>query len=181
VSRGSRAQLTRTTLRPDAASALDENVQAIKRWERGILLARSKAEQVSDWIACTAGSRPVLLLHVVWFGALPRGRFPGADRLGQPGSLGRLTSLVISISKFDLRHLDVETTVSSEQLRDLIKKIGLRRLTGRMEELAWRLPTRQVRLRAPERPPRRCEIGGTARLSICIRYSRAPNGISLVD
>ena len=42
---------------------------AIKRWERTIPLARSKAEQVSDWIACTVGSGPVLLLHVVWFGA----------------------------------------------------------------------------------------------------------------
>jgi uncharacterized membrane protein len=51
------------------ASALEENVQAIKRWERAILLARSKAEQVSDWIACTAASGPVLVLHVVWFGA----------------------------------------------------------------------------------------------------------------
>ncbi len=50
-------------------SAVEENVQAIKRWEKTILLARSKAEQVSDWIACTAGSGPVLVLHVVWFGA----------------------------------------------------------------------------------------------------------------
>jgi hypothetical protein len=50
-------------------SALEENVQAIKRSERTILLARSKAEQVNDWIACTAGSGPVLVLHVVWFGA----------------------------------------------------------------------------------------------------------------
>jgi uncharacterized membrane protein len=54
---------------PVHSSALEENVQAIKRWERTILLARSKAEQVSDWIACTAGNGPVLLLHVVWFGA----------------------------------------------------------------------------------------------------------------
>jgi uncharacterized membrane protein len=54
-------------LGPERSSALDENVQAIKRWERAILLARSKAELVSDWIACTAGSGPVLVLHVVWF------------------------------------------------------------------------------------------------------------------
>ena len=68
------ARLARTVddgaLRPDAASALEENVQAIKRWERGILLARSKAEQISDWTACTAGSGPVLALHVVWFGVV---------------------------------------------------------------------------------------------------------------
>ena len=50
------------------ASALEENVQTIKRWEKAILLARSKAEQVSDWIACTAASGPVLVLHVLWFG-----------------------------------------------------------------------------------------------------------------
>jgi uncharacterized membrane protein len=53
---------------PGRSSALEENVQAVKRWERAILLARSKAEQVSDWITCTAGSGPVLVLHVVWFG-----------------------------------------------------------------------------------------------------------------
>lgn len=51
------------------ASTLDENVHAIKRWENAILLARSRAERVSDWIACTAGRGPVLVLHVVWFGA----------------------------------------------------------------------------------------------------------------
>jgi len=45
-------------LGPDRASALEENVQAIKRWERAILLARSKSEQVGDWIACTADSGP---------------------------------------------------------------------------------------------------------------------------
>ncbi len=55
-------------LTPVRSSALEENVQAIKRWERAILLARSKAEQVSDWIVSTAGSGPVLVLHVVWFG-----------------------------------------------------------------------------------------------------------------
>src|SRR6476661_8542578 len=54
---------------PDRSSALEENVQAIKRWESAILLARSQAEQVSDWIVSTAGSGPVLVLHVVWFGA----------------------------------------------------------------------------------------------------------------
>ena len=64
------AQIAGTDARsPVHSSALEENVQAIKRWERTILLARSKAEQVSDWIACTAGSGPVLALHVVWFAA----------------------------------------------------------------------------------------------------------------
>jgi hypothetical protein len=97
--------------RPNRSSALEENVQAIKRWERAILLTRSKAEQVSDWIACTAGSGPVLVLHVLWFGAwvtvnvgaipgiepfdpfsislpdddrVPRGYLPGPVCLGEP-------------------------------------------------------------------------------------------------
>ena len=56
-----------TTRRRAASSAVEQNVQAIKRWERAILLARSKSEQISDWIACTAASGPVLLLHVLWF------------------------------------------------------------------------------------------------------------------
>jgi hypothetical protein len=44
------ASATPRRLGPDHASALEENVQAIKRWEQAILRARSKAEQVSDWV-----------------------------------------------------------------------------------------------------------------------------------
>ena len=33
-------------------------------------------------------------------------------------------------------HLDVQTSITPEQLRDLMKKTDLRRLTNRMEELA---------------------------------------------
>ena len=72
----------RAALQADRSSALEENVEAIKGWERAILLARSKAEQVADWIACTAGSGPVLVLHVVWFGAwvtVNAGAIPGVD------------------------------------------------------------------------------------------------------
>jgi uncharacterized membrane protein len=47
--------------------ALEENVQAIKTWERAILRGRSKAERLSDWIASTAASGPVLVIHLVWF------------------------------------------------------------------------------------------------------------------
>lgn len=52
---------------PGRTSTVDENVQVIKRWEGAILLARSKAEHLSDWIAGTAASGPVMFLHVVWF------------------------------------------------------------------------------------------------------------------
>jgi uncharacterized membrane protein len=48
-------------------SALDENVQAIHRWEQDALHSRSPAERLSDWITTLAGSGPVQLAHVAWF------------------------------------------------------------------------------------------------------------------
>jgi len=166
---------------PDSASAVEENVQAIKRWEKAILLARSTAEQVSDWIACTAGSGPILILHVMWFGAwvtLNAGVIPGVrplDPFPFPfltmtvsleaiflalfvlASQNRLARQADKRSHLDLqvdllaeremtavlqllqdiaRHHNVQTTVTSEQLQDLIKKTDLQRLTTRMDELA---------------------------------------------
>jgi uncharacterized membrane protein len=163
------------------ASALEENVEAIKRWEGTILLARSKAEQVSDWIAATAGRGPVLLLHVVWFGlwvAVNTGVVDGIrpfDPFPFPfltmtvsleaiflalfvlTSQNRLALQADKRSHLDLqidllaeremtavlrllqdiaKHLRVQTTVTPDQLRDLVKQTDLRRLTNRMEELA---------------------------------------------
>jgi uncharacterized membrane protein len=46
---------------------LEENVEAIKRWEQSLLHARTRAEQLSDWITATAASGPVLAMHVAWF------------------------------------------------------------------------------------------------------------------
>ena len=48
--------------------AVEEDVEAIKTWEQTTLQARSRAEQLGDWIAGTAASGPVLLLHMAWFG-----------------------------------------------------------------------------------------------------------------
>ena len=168
-------------LRPERGSALEENVQAIKRWERGILLARSIAEQVSDWIACTAGRGPVLALHVVWFGAWvgvnvgmlsgvrPFDPFPfpfltmtvsleaiflALFVLASQNRLARQTdkrshldlqidllaeremTAVLQLLQDIARHLAVQTTVTPEQLGDLMKKTDIRHLTDRMEELA---------------------------------------------
>jgi len=165
----------------ERSSALEENVQAIKRWEKAILLARSKAEQVSDWIVCTAGSGTVLVLHVAWFGAwviLNAGAIHGLrpfDPFPYPfltmavsleaiflalfvlASQNRLARQADKRSHLDLqinllaeremtavlqllqdiaRHLAVQTTDTSEQLRDLMKKTDVRGLTDRMEELA---------------------------------------------
>ena len=174
----------------DRSSALEENVQAIKRWERTILLARSKAEQVSDWIVYTAGSSPVLVLHLVWFGAwvfanvgvIPRIRpfdpfpFPfltmtvsleaiflalfvlaSQNRLARQADkrshldlqvdllAEREMTAVLQLLQDIARHHNVQTTVTSEQLQDLIKKTDLQRLTTRMDELAEPASTHDVR------------------------------------
>jgi len=163
------------------ASAVEENVQEVKRWERAILLARSKAEQVSEWIAGTVGSGPVLVLHVLWFtgwvtvnrgmirGIRPFDPFPfpfltmtvsleaifltlfvltsqkritrQADKRShlnlQIDLLAeREMTAVLQLLQDIVRHLDVKSTVTPEQLSDLMKKTDLRRLTNRVEELA---------------------------------------------
>jgi uncharacterized membrane protein len=163
------------------SSAVEENVQAIKRWESAILLARSTAEQVADWIARTAGSGPVLVLHVVWFGAWvivnaglireipPFDPFPfpfltmsvsleaiflalfvlaSQNRLARQADkrshldlqidllAEREMTAVLQLLQDIARHLAVDTSVTPEQLRDLMQKTDLRRLTNRMEELA---------------------------------------------
>jgi uncharacterized membrane protein len=150
-------------------------------WERGILLARSKAEQVSDWIASTAASGPVLVLHVVWFGVWvalnlgvmrnvrPFDPFPfpfltmtvsleaiflalfvlaSQNRLARQSDkrshldlqidllAEREMTAMLQLLQDIARHLGVETTVTSQQLEDLMKKTDLRRLTNRMDELA---------------------------------------------
>ena len=165
----------------DRSSALEENVEAIKRWESAILLGRSKAEQVADWIARTAGSGPVLVLHVVWFGGWilvnlgliqgirPFDPFPfpfltmsvsleaiflalfvlaSQNRLARQADkrshldlqidllAEREMTAVLQLLEDIARHLAVETSVTPEQLRDLMKKTDVRHLTNRMEELA---------------------------------------------
>jgi hypothetical protein len=48
----------------------------------------------------------------------------------------REMTAVLQLLQDIARHLDVHTTVSPEQLRDLVKKTDLPHLTSRMEELA---------------------------------------------
>ncbi len=162
-------------------SAVEENVEAIKSWEQATLLARSKAEQVSDWIASTAASGPVLLFHVVWFtlwvvanaglirGVRPFDPFPypfltstvsleaiflALFVLASQNRLARQTdkrshlnlqidllaeremTAVLRLLQDIARHLGAKTTVTPEQLRDLLKNTDLQGLTTRMEELA---------------------------------------------
>lgn len=163
------------------SSALEENLGTIKRWERAILLARSKAEQVSDWIAVTAGTSRVLVLHLVWFaawvtvnagtirGIRPFDPFPfpfltmtvsleaiflalfvltSQNRLAHQADkrshldlqidllAEREMTAVLQLLQDIARHLEVQTTMTPEQLGDLLKKTDLQRLTNVMEELA---------------------------------------------
>jgi uncharacterized membrane protein len=176
-------------------SALEENVQTIKRWERAILQSRSPAEQFSDWIAVTAGSGPVLLLHVIWFaawiavnlGAIPSVRpfdpypFPFLMMvvslevifltLFVLASQKRLVRQADKRSHLDLQidllaeremtavlqllqdiasHLNVQTSMTSAQLRDLMRQTDLRELTDRMEELTEPITASRT-TEAPER------------------------------
>src|SRR6187402_2152621 len=177
----SSSRVDRERLTSDRSSAVEENVQAIKGWEKAILRARSTAEQVSDWIACTAASGPVLILHVLWFGGWitvnagvirgvrPFDRFPfpfltmtvsleaiflalfvlaSQNRLARQADkrshldlqidllAEREMTAVLQLLQDIAQHLDVQTTVTPEQLRDLMKKTDVRRLTNRVEELA---------------------------------------------
>jgi len=182
-------------------AALDENVEVIKSWEREVLLARSRSEQLADWIASTAVSGPVLLLHVFSFtfwilanlslipGIAPFDPYPfplltimvsleaiflalfvlaSQSRLARQSDkrshlnlqvdllAEREMTAVLRMLQDIARHLNVSTTVTADQLRDLAKHTDLRGLTHKMEEIA-----------EPEAPPECPENeGGTAQNSV---------------
>lgn len=170
-------------------AALEENVEAIKVWERESLLSRSRAEQIADWIAGTGAGGPVLVLHVLWFGlwvsanlgwipgVTPFDRFPfpfltmavsleaiflawfvlaSQNRLARQSDkrshlnlqvdllTEREMTAVLQLLQDIARHLNVSTTVTPEQLRDLAKKTDLRSLTNRTEEITEPTPAGAV-------------------------------------
>lgn len=47
--------------------AVEENVEAIKAWDRALLLRRSWAQRVSDRITLWAASGASMLAHAIWF------------------------------------------------------------------------------------------------------------------
>ena len=165
--------------------AVEENVRAIRTWEKALLHERTPAEQFSDWITATAASGPVLIAHVVWFagwlvinlgwvpGVRPFDPFPfsfltmavsleaiflalfvlaSQNRLGrQAEKRGHLDlqidllaeremTVVLQLLQDIATHLQVKETVTQEQIRDLIKKTDIHRLTERMDELAGDQP-----------------------------------------
>lgn len=52
---------------PALEQTIEENVQAIKDWEKALLVTRSQAERAGDWIAHAAASTTALALHLAWF------------------------------------------------------------------------------------------------------------------
>jgi uncharacterized membrane protein len=52
----------------DGSRALDENIDAIKTWERASVHERSRVEQLSDQITRLFAGGPALLFHALWFG-----------------------------------------------------------------------------------------------------------------
>lgn len=48
--------------------ALDENIEAIRTWQRASVHHRSRVEHLSDEITRIVAGGPALLFHVVWFG-----------------------------------------------------------------------------------------------------------------
>jgi len=52
---------------PLAGSAVEQNVEAIKKWDEALLEKRSHAQRVSDGITKVAASGASLLAHAAWF------------------------------------------------------------------------------------------------------------------
>jgi uncharacterized membrane protein len=55
------------TPRTGSIHAVEENVEAIKAWDRALLLKRSRTQRISDRITNTAASGGSMLVHVIWF------------------------------------------------------------------------------------------------------------------
>ena len=165
--------------------AVEENVRAIRTWEKALLHERTPAERFSDWITAAAASGPVLIGHVIWFAAwmvINVGWVPGVPPfdpfpfqfltmavsleaiflalfvLASQNHLGRQAekrghldlqidllaeremTVVLQLLQDIATHLQVKETVTPEQIRDLIKKTDIHRLTERMDELAGEAP-----------------------------------------
>jgi uncharacterized membrane protein len=63
----SRAAATANRELEGESQALDENIEAIKTWERASVNQRTGVEHLSDQITRIIAGGPALLFHVVWF------------------------------------------------------------------------------------------------------------------
>ena len=53
--------------RTGSINAIEENVEAIKQWDRALLLRRSWTQRISDRITLAAASGTSMTLHALWF------------------------------------------------------------------------------------------------------------------
>jgi uncharacterized membrane protein len=53
--------------RTGSIHAVEENVEAIKSWDRALLLRRSWTQRISDRITNAAASGASMLVHAIWF------------------------------------------------------------------------------------------------------------------
>jgi uncharacterized membrane protein len=53
--------------RTGSIQAVEENVKAIKSWDRALLLKRSKVQRLSDSITLAAAGGPSMIAHAIWF------------------------------------------------------------------------------------------------------------------
>lgn len=70
------------TPRTGSIDAVEENVEAIKSWDRLLLLKRSKVERLSDGITLAAAGGRSMIIHAIWFAAwvvINAGVIPGVE------------------------------------------------------------------------------------------------------
>ena len=164
--------------RTGSINAVEENVEAIKSWDRALLLKRSWTQRLSDRATSTAASGPSMLAHFIWFlvwigvntrlvpGIKPFDPFPfqlltmvvsleaiflalfvlaTQNRLGKQADLRanldlqidllaeREMTAVLQLLKDIATHLDVDTSVTTDRLADLIKKTDIAKLVDDMD------------------------------------------------
>jgi uncharacterized membrane protein len=158
--------------------AVEENVEAIKSWDRALLLKRSQVERLSDGITLAAAGGPSMIIHAIGFAAwiiVNTGLVPGLEpfdpfpfqlltmavsleaiflalfvlssqnRLAKQADLRanldlqidllveREMTAVLQLLNDIARHLDVDTTVTTDQISDLIKKTDVKTLAEEVD------------------------------------------------
>jgi uncharacterized membrane protein len=161
--------------------AIEENVDAIKSWDRALLVRRSKAQRLGDGITDIAASGASILAHAIWFGswiAINTSLVPGVEpfdpfpcplltmmvsleaiflalfvlasqnRMGQQSDLRanldlqidllveREMTAVLQLLKDIAAHLDVDTSVTTDKLSDLVKKVDVAKLADEVDRQA---------------------------------------------
>jgi uncharacterized membrane protein len=164
--------------RRSSIEAIEENVDAIKSWDRALLLNRSKTQRFSDAITNTAASGGSMLAHAIWFtlwiainvslipGIEPFDPFPfqlltmmvsleaiflalfvlaSQNRLGKQADLRanldlqidllveREMTAVLQLLKDIATHLDVDTSVTTDKVSDLVKKVDVAKLADEVD------------------------------------------------